>query len=168
MLHWTVKLISNRKLHNHHGAPSATLEHPPNIEEFDAVSTHTIVSKSPLLQARINAMQKTKGVSEPVQIHNHIYHGQGAGPAAPVGPANPPSNALVPATHTPGPRLDIAAFTSFYQLPSSIYQVFIDNAVTGTHAFSHMTTGDLTQMGFKFGEVIDLKEAILLWAQEKS
>jgi hypothetical protein len=116
-------------------------------------------------------MQKTKGASEPVQIHNHIYHGQGVDPAAlpaQVKPANPPSNSLVPTTHEPGPRLDMEAFIKFYQLPSSIYQVFVNNAVTGTHAFSHMTTGDLVQMGFKFGEVIDLKEAILLWAQEKS
>jgi hypothetical protein len=38
------------QLHRDGGEPSATLEHPPNTHEFDPVSGHTIVSKSPLLQ----------------------------------------------------------------------------------------------------------------------
>ncbi len=107
-------------------------------------------------------MQKTKRVVEPVQIHNHIYHGQGTDSAIQAALTNSSPNALIPTTHTPGPRLDIEAFINFYQLPFSIYQVFIDNAVTETHAFSYMMTDDLTRMSFKFGEVIDLKEAILL------
>ncbi|PPR03278.1 hypothetical protein CVT24_012816 [Panaeolus cyanescens] len=47
-------------LHSHNGEPSATLEHPPSIREFDPVSRYTIVSKSPLLQARVKAMQQEK------------------------------------------------------------------------------------------------------------
>ena len=43
----------------------------------------------------------------------------------------------------------------------------MDNAITGTHAFSHITTDDFKAMGFKFGEIIDLKEAIVLWGYEK-
>ena len=52
----------------------------------------------------------------------------------------------------------------FYQLPDAILQHFRDNAITGTHVFSHIMDSDLTGMGFKFGEVIDLKEAVMIWA----
>ena len=34
------------------------------------------------------------------------------------------------------------------------------SSIMGTHAFSHMSSTDLQDMGFKLGEVIDLKEAI--------
>ena len=43
----------------------------------------------------------------------------------------------------------------------------MDNAITGTHAFSQITTDDLKAMGFKFGQIIDLKEAIMLWSNKK-
>jgi len=40
------------------GPEFATVEKPPNIAQFDAISTRTVVSKSPLLQARLNNMAK--------------------------------------------------------------------------------------------------------------
>jgi len=67
-------------LHQYGGAPTATLEHPPNIHEFDPVSSHTIVSKSPLLQARLKAMEKEKGPQLPpapvfnVILPDNPYH----------------------------------------------------------------------------------------------
>ena len=129
----------------------------------------SIISKSPLLQARINSMRKEKGpqpANEPIQVH--IYNqGQPATAAATDVPlAVPQSNALIPATHVAGLWLDIEDFVNFYQLPSFL-RLFADNAITGSHAFSHITTDDLKAMEFKFGEIIDLKEAIILWANEK-
>lgn len=129
----------------------------------------SIVSKSPLLQARINSMRKEKGAqpaNEPIQVH--IYNqGQPGGTQADAPPAAPQSNGLIPVTHFAGIRLDIEEFVEFYQLPSSFLRLFAENAITGTHAFSHITTDDLKAMGFKFGEIIDLKEAIMLWGNEK-
>lgn len=54
------------QLHQYGSEPTATLEHPPNIREFDPISSHTIVSKSPLLQARLNAMEKEKKPQQPL------------------------------------------------------------------------------------------------------
>jgi hypothetical protein len=118
-------------------------------------------------------MRKEKGsqpANEPIQVH--IYNQGQAGGSTGVLPADPPavppqSNSLIPITHVAGTRLDIQAFIEFYQLPSSFLRLFTDNAITGTHAFSHITTDDLKAMGFKFGEIIDLKEAIMLWGNEK-
>jgi len=53
------------QLHQYGGEPTATLAHPPNIREFDPISSHTIVSKSPLLQAWLKAMEKEKGPQLP-------------------------------------------------------------------------------------------------------
>jgi hypothetical protein len=146
------------------------LEHPPNISEFDSVSTKTIISKSPLLQARINAMRKEKvaqPANEPIQVHIYNQGQPQAGGSTGIAPVVPQSNGLIPVTHVPGARLEIQAFVEFYQLPSSFLHLFMDNAITGTHAFFHITTDDLKTMGFKFGEIIDLKEAIMLWGYEK-
>ena len=113
----------------------------------------SVVSKSPLLQARINSMQKEKGAqpaNKPIQVH--IYNqGQPGGPHGgtdiPLATvAVPQSNGLIPATHIAGIQLKIEAFVEFYQLPSSFLHLFMDNAITGTHAFSHITTDDLKAM----------------------
>lgn len=80
------------------------------------------------------------------------------------GPQIQKPTGLIPSTLTDGPRMDIDTFCGIYQLPSPILQHFHNNAITGTHAFSHITDGDLTGMGFKIGEVIDLKEAVRIWA----
>ena len=89
----------------------------------------SIISKSPLLQACINSMRKEKGpqpANEPIQVH--IYN-QGQPAAADVPLAVPQSNALIPATHVAGLRLDIKDFVNFYQLPSSFLRLFVDNAI---------------------------------------
>ena len=39
-----------------------------------------------------------------------------------------------------------------------------DNAYTVTHAFAYMETAELREMGFKAGEIVDLKEAVKEWA----
>lgn len=35
---------------------------------------------------------------------------------------------------------------------------------TTTHAFAHMEMTELCKMGFKAGEIVDLKEAVKEWA----
>jgi len=171
-----------KQLHQHDGEPSATLDHPPNIREFDAVSMHLIVSKSPLLQVQLKSMQKEKRERESIKVHNHLVlpphpfgvYAPAQLPAAVPGPPAIPvqllpvrSNSLIPETYTEGPKMDIKTFVSIYELPQSILQHFEENAITGTHAFSHISATDLPTMNFKIGEIIDLKEAIKLWATAK-
>ena len=167
------------QLHQYGGEPTATLAHPPNIREFDPVSSHTIVSKSPLLQARLKAMEKEKGPQLPqAPVFNVILPDNAYGhfQQAPCDPFPPipqavhvllPSTGLIPRTHSEGPKLDIATFCNIYALPEVVLQRFREHAISGTHAFSHIDSGDLSTMGFRLGEIIDLKEAIGVWATAK-
>ncbi|PPQ82245.1 hypothetical protein CVT24_012929, partial [Panaeolus cyanescens] len=164
------------------GEPSATVERPPSIREFDPVARHTVASKSKLLQARINAMEREKGTSgvpaavpQPVinvVLPDNIYGrvnaraAHSASGSQPVDGAAAPSTGLIPSGCEEGPNLDITTFCAIYNLPPSFLQKFHLGAITGTHAFAHLTPTDLAAepMGFKIGEVIDLKRAISSWA----
>jgi hypothetical protein len=86
---------------------------------------------------------------------------------APAAAAGAPaiSTSLIPPNYSEGSKMDLTTFCIIYTLADSIKQRLQDNAITGTHAFPHMTSTDLQDMGFKLGEVIDLKEAIKEWAQ---
>ena len=64
--------------------------------------------------------------------------------------------------------MDIAIFCHIYVLPDVVLQCFQEHAISGMHAFSHVSSSDLTGIGFRLGEVIDLKEAIGVWATAKS
>jgi len=155
------------QLHEHEGTPSATLEHPPNIREFDPVSGHTIVSRSPLLQVRVKAMEKEKGPQASGPVVNVVLPANyrlplPAAPAAPL-PVPADESALIPSQYVAGQRMDLSAFCAIYELPDGVYQRLSDNAITGTHAFPHITPAILVTMGFKIGEVIDLKEAVKAW-----
>jgi len=61
--------------------------------------------------------------------------------------------------------MDLETFFLIYALPDSIKQHLHEQRITGTHAFAHMTSNHLEEMGFKLGESIDLKEAIKCWAR---
>lgn len=159
------------QLHEHDGSPSATIEHPPNIREFDPVSGHTIITRSPLLQARLKAMEKEKGPQAQAPVVNVVLPANYGlpHPAAPAAPAPAPiaDSGLIPSQYKEGQKMDISAFCAVYELPANVYERLHENAITGTHAFAHMTPADLTTMGFKIGEVIDLKEAIKAWCTSR-
>jgi len=74
---------------------------------------------------------------------------------------------LIPGTCSEGLKLDITSFCQIYALPDVILQHFQEHANSGTHAFSHINSGDRTGMGFQLGEIINLKEAIGIWAIAK-
>lgn len=93
-----------------------------------------------------------------------------APPAPPLGPAGVPptlpamlSAPLLPAGSAPGPRMSMEMFCQVYNLAGSILSRLRENAYSGTHAFPYMTGDELITLGFKPGELIDLKEAILEW-----
>ncbi|PPQ86307.1 hypothetical protein CVT24_006445, partial [Panaeolus cyanescens] len=166
-------------LHDYQGEPSATLERPPNTTEFDPVSEHTIVTRSPILQARIKAMQKEKGIEAPappappaipqpiinvVLPPNYGLPGpaavyppaalangvMGQGPAVAIEP-------LIPPTLQPGFEMEMSTFTGAYKLLDGIVARLKEHCLTGTHAFAAMSVQDLSNMSFAFGKIIDLK-----------
>lgn len=132
---------------------------------------HTVVSKSPLLTARLRAMDKEKGQAPVINVVLPANYGLPPPVIAQPLPVTPPHIqkpiGLIPPTLNEGPRMDIDTFCAVYQLPDTVLQHFRDNAITGTHAFSHISETNLTGMGFKIGEVIDLNEAVRMWASLK-
>jgi hypothetical protein len=115
-------------------------------------------------------MEKEKGPQAPVV---NVVLPANFGLPPPVIAAPPPApllmkpTGLIPSTLNEGPRMDVDTFCAVYELPDAVLQYFRENAITGTHAFSHITDTDLTGMGFKIGEVIDLKEAVKMWVKSK-
>lgn len=175
------------------GPEFAIFEPPPNISQFDLVSTCSISSKSAILQACLNNIAKERGPQAPVinvvlpnnfgMYHKYsgIVHPHNA-PMAIAGPngiVNPPvlpaaqpvtlvtheTTSLIPASFIAGEKLDIETFSTIFELPPSIVQCLTEHRITGSHAFTHMTLKDLDNMNFKLGEKIDLKEAIKAWAR---
>ena len=122
-------------------------------------------------------MAKEKGPQGPVfnvvlpnnfGMYQDFLHAPAIQPPQPAPAVAAPgiSANLIPANYTEGLKIDLATFCEIYALADSIRQRLQDNAITGTHAFAHMSSIDLQTMGFKLSEVIDLKEAIKEWAQE--
>jgi len=115
-------------------------------------------------------MEKEKGPQAPVV---NVVLPANFGLPPPVIAAPPPMpllkkpTGLIPSTLNEGPQMDVGTFCMVYELPDTVLRYFRENAITGTHAFSHITDTDLTGMGFKIGEVIDLKEAVKMWASSK-
>ena len=77
------------------------------------------------------------------------------------------SEPLILSTLGEGQQMNIDTFCNAYSLPDTILHLFRESAITGTHAFSDITKTDLTEMGFKIGEIIDLKRAVKKWASEE-
>lgn len=98
-----------------------------------------------------------------VVLPNNLY-GQYLPAGGPPAPPAPQATGLIPVTHEPGSKLDIETFCVIFNLSDSIQQRLKENAYTGTHAFAHMETTELREMGFKAGEIADLKEAVKEWA----
>jgi hypothetical protein len=146
------------------------IDMPPRIPLFDAIDPRSLAAKSPLLQSRINQLNKDKTPAAPVinvvlpngmlgygqhhaPIHNHA--------PAPVPPA---SSSLLPPGTKPGSKQDIATFCTVHNLSEAILERFLTHKLTGTQAFRYIEERHLTEMGFMFGEIVDLREAVEEWS----
>ena len=72
----------------------------------------------------------------------------------------PQMTGLIPSTHGPGPRMSMEQFW----LSEDIFRRLDTNKYSGTQAFAHMEPSELRELGFKPGEIVDLKEAVAEWA----
>ena len=143
------------------------MEKPPNILLFDLVSSHTAISKSPLLQARLNAISKEKAPPPPAApIINVVLPNDMFNPHQHQRPlvSAPQMTGLIPSTHGPGPWMSMEQFCSVFALSEDIFRRLDTNKYSGTQAFAHMEPSELRELGFKPGEIVDLKEAVAEWA----
>jgi hypothetical protein len=83
--------------------------------------------------------------------------------AQPPQAAQPAPTSLMLPNYIEGPEMDIERFCLIYNLPPTIITHFYESAISGTHAFSEINSTDLKEMGFKLGEIIDLKRVISSW-----
>jgi hypothetical protein len=119
------------------------------------------------LQARLNAMAKEKGPASHivnVVLPNNAY---GYHPVAPSAQTQATPTSLMLPNYIEGPEMSIEKFCLIYNLPPTIQTHFHESAITGTHAFSEINSMDLKEMGFKLGEIIDLKRAIGSWVSHR-
>ena len=110
-------------------------------------------------------MAKEKGPAPHVVnvvLPNNAY-GYQPPPVAPLAQPQAAPTSLILPNYVEGPEMDIERFCSTYNLPPSIQNHFHESAITGTHAFSEINNTDLKEIGFKLGEIIDLKRAIGSW-----
>jgi hypothetical protein len=159
---------------------TATIERPPNHKLFDGVINSDLTLKSPLQLRRLQAQAKENTPAIP-QIHNHITFPdnlfgmmQGhpateslATPSAGNVARPPLANMLLPNKHQPGPTYSIEQFCHKYELDEKIQARLRENGYARTHTFKYIEVSDLQAMGFKLGEIAELKEAVRLWALQQ-
>jgi hypothetical protein len=181
---WSAAIVSgnicaldhfNDLLFQESGPDIATIDMPPRIPMFDAVDPRSLAAKSPLLQSRINQLNKDKTPAAPVinvVLPNDILgygqyrvpaHNQGPPPAPPPAPPAMSSTLLLP-NAKPGPKQDMATFCAAHNLSDAILEKFQIHKFTGTQAFRYIEERHLTEMGFMFREIVDLREAVEEWS----
>jgi len=175
---WAVAMVSNQvfcscvtlkpfQLNN----KEVTLEKPPNHHLFDAADPQKLTEGSDLLKARLKAVkgQAQQAAAPLIVINNNfpenftgaVHRGPAPAPPAAVTVA---AQGLIPANRQAGPKLPIVQFCQTHQLGDEILSWLQDNKYTGTQAFRYMTNQELKDMGFKPGEIVDLKEAVADWS----
>ena len=120
------------------------------------------MNKEKIPQAAQAAQAPAAPIVNVVLPNNLFGHQLPPGILPPV-PA-PQTIGLIPSTHEPGAKLDMATFCSIFNLSDAIHQRLKENTYTATHAFAYMETAELRELGFKAGEIVDLKEAVKEWA----
>jgi hypothetical protein len=120
-------------------------------------------------------MSKERGQTAPIinVVLPNNFAGYPTHAASAGGPATMPftpaaDSPLLTAILTEGSKMDIEMFCSIYSLSNDLLSRFQERRVSGTHAFAHISVKELKEMGFKIGEIIDVKEAIMNWCKSFS
>ncbi|KAJ2936270.1 hypothetical protein H1R20_g822, partial [Candolleomyces eurysporus] len=157
------------------GPDTATIDHPPNHKLFDAVRANA--PKSALLQARLNATAKERQATatQPVVnvvLPNDMFGMINRGTQDQAGLAAVPtrhtgaidSDSLIPFGQQSGERLSLSDFCTRYDLPSAILTRLEENAYRNSSGLRFVRIPELVTMGFKPGEIADLRDAVEQWS----
>lgn len=71
---------------------------------------------------------------------------------------------LIPQTSAPGPKLSIAEFCEQYDIDNKVRDRLIDEGYRSSASFAYTKIIDLSDAGFKRGEISELKVAISQWS----
>ncbi|KAJ7763179.1 hypothetical protein DFH07DRAFT_956554 [Mycena maculata] len=159
------------------GSQFAQIDKPPRNDLFDKVSPAHLAERSPLLQRRLELRDQAAANKVPAAPQVHFNFPPELAnflrPAAPIPPVAPPApmmpvpttTMLIPHPFVPGPHLTIMEFCNKYQLDNDICVRFTDEKFKNTSAFKYVELAELKEMGFRKGEIAELKVAVEMWAQ---
>lgn len=170
------------------GDEHATLFKPPNHRLFDLINAPI----SPVLQRRIDASKGTSAAPPPppvfnLNIGNELVHL--LRPPAPP-PPNPPSVAapapvaapllsshlpnydpecptLLHPSRAPGEDMSLSDFCNIYNLGQRVLDTFTEHSYKTARILRFVTIAELKEMGFRFGEIAGLRDAIETWSVVK-
>jgi hypothetical protein len=159
------------------GDDYATLEQPPSHRLFN-----TSAAMSPILLQQ-KAAQDAKNTAAPpppsglnisvLELATLMHQGFPPLPYAYPYPPQPqlpppltpgPSLTLLPASRDIGPSLTLEDFCNQFDLPQTICAKLRDEGFTGSRPLQYVAISDLKEMGFKFGEIALLKDAVACWS----
>jgi hypothetical protein len=75
-----------------------------------------------------------------------------------------PSLMLLPTSHSVGPSLSLNGFCKQYDLTTAICEKLRNEGFTGSHPLQYVAIADLKEMGFKYGKIASLKDAVMHWS----
>ena len=159
------------------GDDYATLEWPPSHRLFDTAAAMSPV----LLQWKAAQDAKNAATSLPpsrlnisvLKLATLMCQGPPPPPYPYQYPPQPqlppslppgPSLMLLPASQDIGPSLTLEDFCNQFDLPQTICTKLHDEGSTGSHLLQYVAISDLKEMGFKFGEITSLKDAVAHWS----
>ncbi|KAH7921103.1 hypothetical protein BV22DRAFT_1039024 [Leucogyrophana mollusca] len=175
------------------GPMIATLEMPPNHDQFRMLPDELLGQQTALSIRRKELEQKAKAAAlnapapvappqAPAPVINvnfppemfQMHHGGGAPVAADIAApiANAPASGLgqIPATllsavqlQSLGPRLLLADFCASYDISDGVKKKLGDNGYISSHALRFATLDDLAEIGLLRGEIAQLRDAVSCW-----
>ncbi|KAF9459546.1 hypothetical protein BDZ94DRAFT_1324692 [Collybia nuda] len=172
------------------GDEHATLFKPPNHRLFDPIN----VPISPVLQRRIEASKGTLAAPPPAPVFNlnigneliHLLRPPAPPPpnppsvaapahapaAAPLLPShllnyNPECPTLLHPSRSPGEDMLLSNFCNIYNLGQRVLDTFTKNSYKTARTLHFVTIAELKEMGFQFGEIAGLRNAIETWSVAK-
>ncbi|KAJ7265185.1 hypothetical protein C8J57DRAFT_1069506 [Mycena rebaudengoi] len=148
----------------HKGPEYATIDKPPNHHLFNKLSPVTLAAQSPLLQRRLELKEKAN-TSMVLQVNINLPPDLLSFMRPPTATAAPDNSTptLIPPSKLAGPNMTIQAFCATYHLDDEIRDLFLQHRFKSTDAFAYTELSELKGMGFKVGEIAELKAAINSW-----
>lgn len=159
------------------GEETATVRKPPNHALFNGTSDDQLGNMSSLLKKRLEAKKNLSSVvpnytvnmppiTMPPITMPPIMFPQPLAPPAPAPAVLPSTDSemLIPDTFTPGTKISIADFCNKFDLDEEVQSQLTNEGYCSTASFVYAKISDLSDAGFKRGEIFEIKVAISQWA----
>ncbi|KAG7093845.1 hypothetical protein E1B28_007484 [Marasmius oreades] len=148
---------------------------PPNYEKFDGFVNPDLIPQPSLIQqrkfAQAQARKQVEAAPPPIIIHNHLpnlhHPGTAISDAQPVHAASTINGLLLPSVaHLSGQPLMISQFCEMFSLHENVSLHLQEHSFASVGALRQVTMADMKEMGFKFGEIAEIQEALKQWVKE--